>query len=180
MSNMEKNEDRKKEYKNMMVQAQNKNFSQRIEDYINRNVPINLQGRSSIAGGRAGRIIPLSALPNQFGAIRRERINEILSQTRTSTHNLANRIPAYLILHPKGKLSSGQSQKQSSENLEASDLKLADDYRIIKIPPQPGQTQPTIIRIPKDFHGVYHLRPSSIEDPVHKLAYPYKKPPDRT
>ena len=179
ISKMEKNEENKREYKKIMVQAQNKNFSERMEDYINTNLPIDLQPGASLSSGVRSRIIPITNLPNQFRAFRIERLNELLSQSRQTPHGASVRIPPHMIFGnprttPCMRL---PSDSHSTERIEAS-LNLSKEYQLVKIPPQPGQTQPTYIRVPKDLKGVYRIRPGSNDLERPYRAYPYRKPPE--
>lgn len=183
ISKMEKNEDNKRAYKRIMVQAQNKNFSQRMEDYISRNLPIDLQPGERLSTGVRSKIIPITNLPNQFRAFRMERLNELLSQSRQKPHDAPVRIPPGMIFgNPRSRASTTSclrlpSDSHSIERIEPS-LNLSKEYQLIKIPPQPGQTQPTYIRVPKDLKGVYRIRPGSSELERPYRAYPYRKPPE--
>jgi hypothetical protein len=183
ISKMEKNEENKREYKKIMVQAQNKNFSQRMEDYINRNLPIDLQPGARLSSGVRSRIIPITNLPSQFRAFRMERLNELLSQSRKTPHGASVRIPPHMIFgHPRSRASTTScirlpSDPHLTERIDPS-LNLSKEYQLVKIPPQPGQTQPTYIRVPKDLKGVYRIHPGSSELERPYRAYPYRKPPE--
>lgn len=164
-----------------MVQAQNKNFSERIEDYISRNLPIDLQPGARLSTGVRSRIIPITNLPNQYRAIRMERLNEILSQSRPTPHGTSVRIPPHMIFgNPRSRASSTScirlpSNSHSTERIEPS-LNLSKEYQLVKIPPQAGQSQPTYIRVPKDLKGVYRIRQGSSELEREYRAYPYRRP----